>query len=144
MKRWTCQCASASIGLPSSAMRQIHMLPLVAVLTFAAATTAAAPVVPVSTTTDQPGKTPSGATFTIPKGWAAQSGATSIVLSSPETDTHIAVVDIATAKDAAGAVSQAWTIYRPTAHPFVVATRGGRRALIIRDGQHEYVYAEGT
>jgi len=25
---------------------------------------------------------------------------------------------------------------------FVVAHRGGKRALIVRDGQHEYVFAE--
>ena len=25
---------------------------------------------------------------------------------------------------------------------FVVADRGGKRALVIRDGQHEYVYVE--
>jgi hypothetical protein len=26
--------------------------------------------------------------------------------------------------------------------PFVTATRDGKRALIVRDGQHEYVYLE--
>ena len=88
---------------------------------FVLAGTAIAATAPA--TTDQPGKTSSGATFTIPKEWSVQTGPSSITLTPPEADTHIAIVDIAAAKDAADAVGQGWKAYRPDANrPLKVVT----------------------
>lgn len=56
--------------------------------------------------------TPAGATFTAPSGWSLRSETNMIVLSPPEPDSHLAIVDVKAA-DAAGAVSAAWTIYSP-------------------------------
>ena len=56
--------------------------------------------------------TPAGATFTAPAGWSLRSEANTIVLTPPEPDSHLAIVDVKAA-DAASAVSAAWSAYRP-------------------------------
>jgi len=56
--------------------------------------------------------TPAGATFTAPPGWSLRSDANMIVLTAPEPDSHIAIVDVKAA-DAAAAVTAAWRAYRP-------------------------------
>jgi CubicO group peptidase (beta-lactamase class C family) len=56
--------------------------------------------------------TPGGATFTVPAGWSIQPGKDSVVLTPPETDSHIAVVDTH-ANDARSAVTAAWEVYKP-------------------------------
>lgn len=56
--------------------------------------------------------TPAGATFTAPAPWSLRSEANSIVLTPPEPDSHLAIVDVK-APDAASAVSAAWSMYRP-------------------------------
>jgi CubicO group peptidase (beta-lactamase class C family) len=56
--------------------------------------------------------TPAGATFTAPAGWALRSQANTIVLTPPEPDSHLAIVDVKAA-DATSAVSAAWSAYRP-------------------------------
>src|SRR2546426_6544762 len=56
--------------------------------------------------------TPAGATFTAPAAWSLRSEANTIVLTPPEPDSHLAIVDVKAA-DAASAVSAAWSAYRP-------------------------------
>ena len=62
--------------------------------------------------TDTPSATPGGATFTIPAGWSTTTKVNMVVLEPPETDTHIALVDL-TAKDAEAAVTAAWAAFKP-------------------------------
>lgn len=71
---------------------------------------------------DTPAKTPSGATFTAPKGWSLRSAATSTVVTAPEGDLSVAIVDVGVAPDAAAAVARAWTAYRPEAKHAVKVT----------------------
>src|SRR5580704_13392861 len=56
--------------------------------------------------------TPAGATFTVPAAWSLRSEANTIVLTPPEPDSHLAIVDVK-ASDAASAVTAAWSTYRP-------------------------------
>ena len=56
--------------------------------------------------------TPAGATYTAPAGWSIRSGPSMVVLEPPESDSHLAIVDVRAA-DAATAVAAAWSIYRP-------------------------------
>src|SRR5262249_473159 len=56
--------------------------------------------------------TPAGATFTAPAAWTLRTEANVVVLTPPETDSHLAIVDLKAA-DAASAVSAAWSAYRP-------------------------------
>jgi CubicO group peptidase (beta-lactamase class C family) len=63
-------------------------------------------------TADAPHTTPGGAIFTVPAGWSVASDSSSVSMQSPEADTHVIVFDIQAA-DAAAAVAQAWTKYRP-------------------------------
>ena len=56
--------------------------------------------------------TPRGATFTVPAGWSIVSGKNLILLTPPETDTHIAIFDTQ-ASDAKAAVAAAWAAYKP-------------------------------
>jgi CubicO group peptidase (beta-lactamase class C family) len=67
---------------------------------------------PELVTTDTPRTTPGGATFTVPGGWSMVTGKNLVVLSPPETDTHIAIFD-AQATDAKAAVASAWAAYKP-------------------------------
>jgi CubicO group peptidase (beta-lactamase class C family) len=78
---------------------------------------------------DTPEKTASGATFTLPTEWTVQSHGRVTVVSAPEGDTHIAIVDVGTAADAAQAVAQAWKLYDPSMHrPLQISTPGAPRA----------------
>jgi CubicO group peptidase (beta-lactamase class C family) len=66
--------------------------------------------------------TPGGATFTVPAGWSIQSGKETVVLTPPETDSHIAIVD-SHATDARSAVTAAWELYKPgTKRPVKLVT----------------------
>jgi hypothetical protein len=56
--------------------------------------------------------TPAGATFTAAAGWTLRSEANTVVLTPPEPDSHLAIVDVKAA-DASAAVSAAWSAYRP-------------------------------
>src|ERR1700730_7776366 len=56
--------------------------------------------------------TPAGATFTAPAAWSMRGEASLIVLTPPEPDSHLAIVDVKAA-DAASAVTAAWSAYRP-------------------------------
>ena len=71
---------------------------------------------PAPLATDTPSTTPSGVTFTAPKAWSIAPAPSLVVLSPPEPDAHIAIVDVPTAADARVAVAAAWALYRPDAH----------------------------
>src|SRR5579872_258387 len=80
-------------------------------------------------TADTPEKTASGATFTLPTQWSIQSNGKVMVLTAPEGDTHIAIVDVGSAADAAHAVAQAWQLYEPSMHRTLqLSTPGAPRA----------------
>ncbi|HEY1424087.1 MAG TPA: serine hydrolase domain-containing protein, partial [Candidatus Acidoferrum sp.] len=51
-----------------------------------------------------------GATFTVPAGWSVEAGKDVMLLTPPETDTHLAIFDAQVA-DAAAAVKAAWEAY---------------------------------
>ena len=71
---------------------------------------------------DTPLATPAGTTFTAPSGWSVATGDTSVVLDPPESDSHIAIVDVHEA-DADAAVAAAWKIYTTKAmRPLKLAT----------------------
>jgi len=71
---------------------------------------------------DTPSATPGGATFTAPAGWSVVTRESSVVLEPPETDSHVAIVDVQAA-DADAAVAAAWKIYKPDAkRPLKLAT----------------------
>ena len=65
-------------------------------------------------TADTPRVTPGGATFTVPAGWSIVTGKDLVIVTPPETDTHIAIFD-SQAADASAAVTAAWTAYKPDA-----------------------------
>jgi len=88
-----------------------------AILILAGAASAQAP------SSDHSAKTPAGATFTLPGGWTQNARGPLLVLDPPETDTHIAIVDVAHAADAKSAAAAAWELYRAGAsHPFKLLT----------------------
>src|SRR5436309_7735499 len=55
---------------------------------------------------------PAGPTFTAPPAWSMRGEANLIVLTPPEPDSHLAMVDVKAA-GAASAVAAAWSAYRP-------------------------------
>lgn len=61
---------------------------------------------------DTPTVTSGGASFTVPSGWTAETRSNIVVLTPPETDTRIAIVD-AQGSDAKAAVASAWTAFKP-------------------------------
>lgn len=78
---------------------------------------------------DTPAKTSSGATFTLPTDWSMRPRDRVVVLTAPEGDTHIVVVEVGGAADAAQAVAQAWQAYEPSMHRAVrLATPSAPRA----------------
>jgi CubicO group peptidase (beta-lactamase class C family) len=82
---------------------------------------------------DTPSKTPSGATFTAPKEWSLTTKGSLVIVSAPEGDTNVAIVDVPSAADAGAAASAAWNLYRPGAqHPVKLIS-----ALSARDGWDE-------
>ena len=62
---------------------------------------------------DTPGKTASGATFTVPRAWTLTSAPSLLLVAPPEPDTHIAIVDVPEAADGKAAAASAWGHYRP-------------------------------
>ena len=63
-------------------------------------------------TADTPRVTSAGATFKVPAGWSIETRKDFVILTPPETDTHIAIVD-SQAPDAKAAVAAAWAAYKP-------------------------------
>src|SRR5215472_9332787 len=77
---------------------------------------------PERVSADTPHVTPGGASFTIPSGWSFVTSKNMVVLTPPETDTHIAIVDVQ-GSDAASAVAAAWAAYKPESkRPLKIAT----------------------
>ncbi|WP_224248127.1 serine hydrolase domain-containing protein [Hyalangium gracile] len=72
----------------------------------------AAPPAPQVLEADAPRATPAGATFTAPGGWSLRMRESSVELSPPEQDTHVALVDVS-ATDANAAVAAAWKVHKP-------------------------------
>ena len=66
---------------------------------------------------DTPGATPAGSTFTQPKEWSATTGAKDVVLTAPEGNASLAIVDVGPAADAKAASEAAWNIFHPGGHP---------------------------
>jgi CubicO group peptidase (beta-lactamase class C family) len=56
--------------------------------------------------------TPGGAQFTVPAGWSTATQKNLVLLTPPEADTHLAIVDTQ-APDAKAAVAAAWAAYKP-------------------------------
>jgi CubicO group peptidase (beta-lactamase class C family) len=70
-------------------------------------------------TSDHSSKTPAGATFTVPAGWAEHARGPVVIVDPPETDFHVAIVDVGQAHDAKSAAAAAWKLYRGgESHPF--------------------------
>jgi hypothetical protein len=63
-------------------------------------------------TADTPRVTSAGASFKVPSGWSIETRGELVLLTPPETDTHIAIVD-SQAADAKAAVAAAWASYKP-------------------------------
>ena len=64
--------------------------------------------------TDTPKTTVEGATFIAPAGWSIEVKGPATILTAPEGDSRIALVDVH-AKSADDAVAAAWGAYRPDA-----------------------------
>jgi CubicO group peptidase (beta-lactamase class C family) len=62
---------------------------------------------------DTPRATPAGATFTVPAGWTMTTRGSMVLLSPPETDARLGIVDVQ-AKDADAAVAAGWAAFDPS------------------------------
>ena len=94
---------------------------------FLLTTAGAAPAQPV--TADAPQTTPSGATFTLPKAWSVETHGAVVAATPPETDAHLAIVDVGAASDARDAAAKAWALYNPgRLHPFKVMAQAAARS----------------
>src|SRR5882724_8821506 len=87
--------------------------PLVLALTLVLALPALAQTAaPEKSDKDTPRVTPAGTTFTLPAGWTMTAQGAVTLLGLPETDSHVAIVDVK-AKDADAAVAAGWAGYQP-------------------------------
>jgi len=80
----------------------------------AAAPAPPAPSVTAALSADSPRTTITGNTFIAPAGWTVEVKGQMTLLTPPEGDSHIALIDLK-ASDADAAVKAAWAIYRPDA-----------------------------
>lgn len=77
---------------------------------------------------DTPSKTPAGVSFTVPKEWSSESKAHAVLLTPPEGDVTIAIVDAGAAADAAAAVNAAWQVVgQGPGHPLRLTTSAPAR-----------------
>ena len=65
---------------------------------------------------DTPGKTGAGVAFTQPKDFTVARKGVATVITPPENDMALAVVDVGAAKDARDAAAKAWAAFRPDAN----------------------------
>jgi CubicO group peptidase (beta-lactamase class C family) len=99
-----------------------------ALLAAALSSTALVPVAMAQTPAAAPpaaeaGRTGAGASFSVPPGWTQKASAAVVVLNPPESDTHLAIVDVPQAADAKAAVAAGWKAYRGgETHPFKLLT----------------------
>ena len=70
------------------------------------------PAAPERAAADTPKTTSSGASFTLPSGWAMTAKGALVVLDPPEGDSHLAIIDVE-ANDADAAVAAGWAAYAP-------------------------------
>src|ERR1700680_4931130 len=63
-------------------------------------------------TADTPRVTSAGATFKVPAGWSIETRKDFVILTPPETDPPIVIIE-SQAGDAKAAVSAAWSAYKP-------------------------------
>ena len=82
---------------------------------------------------DTPGATPAGTTFTQPKDWSATASAKGVILTAPEGDARIGIVDVGPAADAKAAAEAAWAVFHPGGQPPFKLTE----PLAARDGWEE-------
>ena len=76
---------------------------------------------PVSTESAK--ASPAGSTFKVPAGWSIEMGKDIVVLSPPETDSHVAIFDAGAAADAKAAATAAWVAYKgKETHPVKLVT----------------------
>jgi CubicO group peptidase (beta-lactamase class C family) len=75
---------------------------------------------------DTPKTTTAGHTFVAPAGWTFEVRGTATILTPPDDPTsHLALVDVAGAKDADAAIATAWAAYKPDhAWPLLQSTPG--------------------
>ena len=89
------------MSIPRTAPYRIARLAALAFTIFAlaASSLAASPQAsetrsaPERLSADTPRITPGGATFTVPSGWSIETGKDLVILTPPEPDTHIVIVD---------------------------------------------------
>ena len=81
----------------------------------------ATPTPTESVTGDSPHQTTAENRFVVPAGWTVRVEGHATIVTAPEGDSHIALVDLE-AKDADEAVSAAWRIYDPQANWSLVNT----------------------
>jgi CubicO group peptidase (beta-lactamase class C family) len=81
-------------------------------LVSAATSQSAQAAAPERVASETPRFTPGGAQFTVPAGWSIATQKNLVVLTPPEADTHLAIVDTQ-APDARAAVAAAWAAYKP-------------------------------
>ena len=111
-------------------VRRALAVALAAILCSGVMPVAAADAPPAVLTADTPETTASGVRFTVPASWTVAGGGSRFVVTAPEGDFRVAIVEIANAKDAADAVAQAWAAYQPAFHRSIAVSND----LPARDG----------
>lgn len=96
-------------GISASAIGQTSNGPVQAPASMVASSPAAAKI----------GKTPAGATFSLPPEWVERSEAKLVDLTAPEKNYRIAVVDVGAAAGGKAAVAAAWALWKPGRAPTV-------------------------
>jgi len=117
----------------------LRFLPFV----FAVAVTTAVLPMPSATAQavakDTPAKTASGVAYTIPKDWSSKVQPSIVVITAPENDARVVIVDAGQAKDADAAMAAAWAAYEPSMNRKVEIAQDspGRRGW---DKERDYQY----
>lgn len=84
-----------------------------ALLALSAPAVLAAPVLRPAQSVDAPATTASGAGFVVARDWSASVDGPVTVLTAPEGDARLAIVEVGAAPDAAAAVARAWAALDP-------------------------------
>lgn len=97
-------------------------------LLLAAGAAPAALAQPAPLTADMPTRLSSGATFVAPKGWSLEDKGRVRIITSPEGDARLMVVDGLTGADVKAAIASAWALAQPgfDRAPKLVTPRPGR------------------
>jgi CubicO group peptidase (beta-lactamase class C family) len=93
---------------------RIALLPILILSSLALSSSAASRQTSEVLAADTPRTTVEGNKFVAPAGWRIEVRGPATILTPPEGDSHIALVDVQ-AKDADAAVAAAWAAYRPDA-----------------------------